>query len=181
MHRRHFIPSLGALLSFSRAGASGPREMSAELRLLALKSTPSSLGLDPTSFARTAWGTVIDISRTQGGTMSIACLAGGSTSIYFSEGGGLIGAGSNAAVAAAAGELLNDASNRLLAAPSNQTAELPPAGSVAFIGLFSSGRHRATEAESVLAGGKSPFSQTYRLAQQVFAAVQRAQPASRAR
>lgn len=181
MHRRHILLSLIPLFSFSRAGASSPREMSAELRLLALNSTPSSLGLDPSSFARTAWGTIVDVSRAQGGTMTIACLAGGNTSIYFSEGGGFIGAGSNATVAAAAAELLNDAATRLLRFPPNQTTELPPAGSVAFTGLFSNGRRRVTEAESVLASGKSNFSQTYRLAQQVFAAVQKAQPAGRAR
>ena len=181
MHRRHTLASLGAVFFVSRAGASSPREMSAELRLLALKATPGSLGLDPSSFARTAWGTVVDMSRAQGGTMIIACMAGGNTSIYFSEGGGVLGAGSNAAVAASAAKLIDDASSRLIDAPSSQTTDLPPPGSVAFIGLFSSGRRRVTEAESVLASGKSPFSQTYRLAQQVFAAVQKTQPASRAR
>ena len=181
MPRRHILASLGAALSLSRADALSPREMSAELRLLALKATPGSLGLDPSAFARTAWGTVVDISRAQGGTMTIACLASGNTSIYFSEGGGVLGAGSNAAVVAAAAELINEASRRLLDIPSSQVTNLPPAGSVAFIGLFSSGRRRVTEAESGLASGKSPLSQTYRLAQQVFIAAQKTQSASRTR
>jgi hypothetical protein len=179
MHRRHIVISLGALLSVKHAEAMSPREMSAELRHLALNATPSSLGLDRALFERTAWGVIVDVSRTHGGTMTIACLAGGATSIYFSEGGGFIGVGSNAAVAASASELLAEAASRLRAVPSSQATDLPPVGTVAFIGLFSDGRRRVAESESVLASGSSPFSQTYRFAQRVFLAAQKTQPTSR--
>jgi len=181
MRRRTLLLSPAAALTWSTAAAQSPREVSSQLRALALNTTPESLRLDPVSFQTQAYGAVVDVSRNDGESMTIVCFAEGSTSVYFSSGGGLVGLGSDPKVRSACRGLLAAVTERLKDAKPEVATELPTAGNVTVHGLFASGRRRITDREQSLAIGTSPYYETYKHARAVLSAVQTAQAAGRQR
>lgn len=98
------------------------------LRALALEADPREL-LPPPEFPGVC-GIVVDIPSS-GGHATVVALADGTTSMYTSVGGGVLGAGTHSRVAAASSRLLATAQRFLdVLTSSPATVELPPPGLV---------------------------------------------------
>ena len=115
----------------------------ADLRTMALSADPTAIGLSPSEALPTVWGVVMDLAYPEG-TATVVGLSDGTTSLYTSSGGGVIGAGEHEAVAAATLRWLRIAEESLPALRPSEDFLLPEPGEVAFAVLTYSGGHRGT-------------------------------------
>ena len=74
-----------------------PGEVMRDLRLTALQVTPEELGIDPEQFPGNIWGVLMETGFDDG-AFTLVALADGTASLYFSTGGGIIGAGQHETV-----------------------------------------------------------------------------------
>ena len=88
-------------------------------------------------------GAVVDLPGSNGGHATIVALADGTTSMYTSTGGGVIGAGEHAPVAAAALALLDRLQEILDLIPADDRTDLPSPEYLAVTVLTPAGRRRA--------------------------------------
>jgi hypothetical protein len=112
-----------------------------------------------------------------GGT-SVATLVvfdDGTTSLYFSGGGGVIGAGAHDAVKRVAQEFRGQAGHASAQFSPASRFDLPPSGTSAFYVVTDSATLTSGPVEnSVLAGGRHPLSALARAAQDVITQIRRA-------
>lgn len=111
------------------------------LRRRVLAESPADLGLAPSERLPRVWAVLVDYAA-GANVVTVTCVADGTTSLYSGVGGGIVGAGSVPAVAAAAGSLLDVAERVLDALPAADKVALPPVGSVAFLVMTYGGMHR---------------------------------------
>lgn len=111
------------------------------LRRGVLAESPAHLGLAPTERLPRVWAVLVD-HEAGAEVVTVTCVADGTTNLYSGSGGGIIGAGSVASVAAAAGSLLDVAERVLDALPAADKVALPAEGSVAFLVITYEGMHR---------------------------------------
>jgi hypothetical protein len=107
------------------------------LRTQALSSVDNGLAAPSAEHAQVS-GLVIDIPA-QGGFATVVALTDDTTSMYTSTGGGTIGAGQHAVVAAATHRLLSVVQGHLGEFTHKDDGALPPSGSVRFHVLTPSG------------------------------------------
>jgi hypothetical protein len=107
--------------------------------------------------------------------MTIVCMADGGASLYFSRGGGIVGAGKADTVRTAAQALLERAHLDTPSMRTPATTSTPLAGREHEKCNAAGGPFHASESESVLEAGKSIYSPLYRASQAVFRAIQRAE------
>ncbi len=102
---------------------------------------------------------------------TLVCMADGTTSLYYSSGGGVIGAGTHASVRRASDALLATAARSLtdIAAPEDDT--LPEAGFFRFHVPTPAGPRSATATVPELASGAHPLSPLFAAAQGVITAI----------
>jgi hypothetical protein len=132
------------------AGAShGPDPIYLALRNRLLSTSPAALGIEPTDRLPRAWAVLADLPAGDG-MVTVVVVADGTTSLYTSRGGGIIGAGSRPEVAAASANLLATCEGALDGLPQAAAVSLPPPGHVAWTVLARDGNHRleALEAEA---------------------------------
>jgi hypothetical protein len=177
MDRRTLLFLVGWQLSLEARGSESA-SMSARLRELALNTTAADLGMDAKALASRPWGIVVDVARADAGVLTIACMADGSTSLYFSLGGGVIGAGRDPAVRAACKQLLEEAAG-LPSMKARSSTSKPAPGSVAFFVLAAGGPYYASEPERSLREGSGRLSSLYRQSQAVFRAAREAESSGR--
>ncbi len=144
---------------FRRRNKTSPPERPAEI-YLGLRSqifslVPSEIGLDSP-----LWGCVLETGYPNG-TATLVCLGDGTTSLYTSTGGGIIGGGFHEAVAKANANLLHVVNQYLAEMPSSADQSLPTAGKVIIRAMTSSGQRRFEELEVELGGGRSPMSPVF--------------------
>jgi hypothetical protein len=109
----------------------------------------------------------------EGGTTLVA-IADGSTSLYLSNGGGVIGAGEHASVREAASVFLRSASDHSDKLEATTDQPLPAAGSVRFY-VNNGGSLRTAEAEEEkLTKGAHALSDLYAAGQKVLTAIREA-------
>ena len=108
----------------------------------------------------------------EGGTSySLVVLADGSISLYFSTGGGVIGAGGHPSVHRAGDAMLTVAARlQVLASPTASTA-LPKTGQVNFYLLTSKGTLLYAAPEQELGDGNDKFSELFYAGQNVITGV----------
>lgn len=85
------------------------------------------------------WTVVMDVTFDQGGAYTLSCVGDGSVSLYFSTGGGIIGAGNCAPVRQSALEFLKTAADHIANAAVSTEHPLPSAGMVRFSFVTSDG------------------------------------------
>jgi len=147
----------------------------AELRAKALAVKPADIGLASSEYASNVWGVLMETGVKEGMVYTLVVLADGSTSLYFSNGGGVIGAGEHASVRAAGIALLREASQRRLEALPTAATPLPALGEVVFYLLSSGGTLKHTAAEKELGEGKNPFSNLFYAGHAVIAQVRKSE------
>jgi hypothetical protein len=179
MDRRTLLLLSGANLG--EASGSESASMSTRLRELALRTKAADLGLSASALASRPWGVVIDIADADSGVLTIACMVDGSTSLYFSLGGGVLGAGRDPAVRAAATLLLEEAAKHVPLMRAASSTATPPPGSVAFFVLAAGGPYHDSVSERSLRAGSGKLGSLYRQSQAVFRAVRDAESGGRLR
>ena len=95
-------------LVLSGAAPADSAEVIAELRGMAFTLDPAEIGISRENFAHPVWGMVMETGFADG-FFTLMTLADGSTSLYFSNGGGMLGAGEYPAVRRAVGHYLTGA------------------------------------------------------------------------
>jgi hypothetical protein len=150
-----------------------------ELRARALSAKPADLGLSQTEYAATIWGVLMETGLPDGAAYTLVVLADGSTSLYFSTGGGVIGAGAHARVRAASTALLHEASQVRASARSTTSTPLPKPGQVVFYLLAANGTLAYGAAEESLGAGKDQFSPLFFAGHAVIAEVRKSEQGAR--
>jgi hypothetical protein len=141
-----------------------PAQAYLQLRSRILSFTPVDMGLSPSVEAPHVWGVVMETGYDVGSATLIS-LADGTTSLYYSTGGGLLGSGEYQPVAVAAKALVAQAEIHL--PQFNSTAEfpLPEVGLVRFTILTYTSNFSAEAPVKVLSSGEHRLSPLYACAQ----------------
>ncbi|MDH3402129.1 MAG: hypothetical protein OES32_06900 [Acidobacteriota bacterium] len=103
--------------------------------------------------------------------VSLVAIVDGTTSLYFSNGGGVIGAGATSAVAQASKELAAAAEGYLSQASRTEGTPLPGNGRVVFYFVTPQGTFTAEGAEEELGNDRHPFSKLFHLGHEVITAI----------
>jgi hypothetical protein len=141
-----------------------PAEIYTALRSRALTVTPADLGELPTTPPVLA--VVMDTGYPEAVATLIA-LADGTTSLYFSNGGGMIGGGEHPQIAAAAQRLVEVAVRVLGHLAQANDFPLPPEGMTQLIAVTPGGSWSANVAEAELGSGGHELSVLFFAAQDV--------------
>ena len=103
-----------------------------DLRAMALSVTATELGLPEDVPASEVWGIIMETGLRPSGSYSLVVFADGTTSLYFSTGGGIIGAGVLDPVRAASKRMLAEANEVSQAARPVTRTPVPAAGETIF-------------------------------------------------
>jgi hypothetical protein len=136
------------------------------LRRRILELAPAEAGLQPIPDAPNVWGVLMETGYDEG-IITLVCLADGTTSLYFSTGGGRLGNGQHPAVAYAAKALVAAGEPCVEGMTGTTDFPLPAAGNTRFIVLTYHGHFTGEASEAELASGWHPLSRLYDGAQQV--------------
>jgi hypothetical protein len=158
---------------FKRKPKPDPTEATREMRDMALRVEPAELGLTPTPERPHVWGVLMETGYPDA-VASLVALADGTTSLYFSNGGGIIGAGEYATVRDAAGAFLSSAdAHAARFAPVTDTP-LPAVTRVRFYVRSFGGLLGAEADEEALGRGRHPLSPVFHAGQAVITAMREA-------
>ena len=164
-------------MRFRRRADSDAAKRFVALRTQALTIGANVLGVAPTENEAHVWGLLTDIGYAEG-VVTLVVFADGTTSLYFANGGGIIGGGAHASVRAAASRLLATAErHRGMLAPA-QAAPLPAVGRVGFTLRTFAGNLGAEASEADLTGRRHPLSTLYAAAHEVITALREATEAA---
>jgi hypothetical protein len=121
------------------------------LREILLTRPPAELGIAPHEPLTTVWGALVEMGFDGGGSATVVSLADGTTSMYTSTGGGVIGAGQHNGPADASRRLLAVLQAELDQFPPADAVPLPPADAVALVVLTYDGIRRVETPQECLA------------------------------
>ena len=156
-----------------------PADVYVGLRSQLLTLDPASVGLQPSDDLPTLWGALMEMGFPEGAA-TIVSLVDGTTSMYTSTGGGVIGGGQHETVAVMSLRFLAEAERTTegLTDPSGDP-DLPPHGTVSFVLLGYSGMRTGLANEDELASMQHPLSRLYAAGQDVITALREAEESSR--
>lgn len=141
-----------------------------DLRGMMLALRPDEAGVAPTSRHPRVWGAILETGL-DNGWFTLVSLGDGTTSLYLSTGGGVIGAGEHERIAAASLAFL-DAVEHHLDAYGPDTSDDPPARGRAILrALTFSGRLAAEAPEDDLGNDRHPLSPVFHAAHEVITLV----------
>jgi len=141
-----------------------PAQVYLQLRNRILSLNPTEVGLTPTNAAPHAWGVLMETGYPVG-YASLISLADGTTSLYYSTGGGMLGSGEYTPVAEASKALVAQAENHLQYVSRVNVFSLPELGQVKFIILTYACIYAGEAPEKTVAAGKHQLSPLYIKAQ----------------
>ncbi len=144
--------------------SSEPAQSYLQLRERILNLNPTELGLKPSIAFPHAWGVIMETGYDAGSAMLVA-LADGTTSLYYSTGGGIIGSGGYSPVAEASKKLVSQADDYVRHYPATTDFPLPEVGQVKFYFMSYDGVRVAETTEDELTSGKRTLSPLYQHAQ----------------
>lgn len=126
-----------------------PAEIYNALRNQMLTLEPGEVGLEPSEEMPDVWGVLMESGHPDL-VMTLVALADGTTSLYFSYGGGMIGGGEHPSVVKAARSFLLEASNAYPAMTPTTSFPLPTTGRVKIYVLTYSGAYTIEAEEEAL-------------------------------
>jgi len=121
---------------------------------------PAAIGLEPTAQLPRVWAAMMDLALTAG-TATLLSVADGTTSLYTSAGGGVIGGGAHAEVVAATTAFLGVVDAHLDHIPATADTSLPVPGRVVLRAMGYHGPHAADVSEAELESGEHPLSPVF--------------------
>lgn len=130
------------------------------MRTMALNLTAEELGLTPENHPAEIWGILMETGY-EDGSFTLLVLADGTTSLYFSNGGGIIGAGTHETVQKASSTLLAGANHFRASTKPTSSFPKPSAGMVNFYLIGRGGVTKYSAKEQILGENKDPLSQLF--------------------
>lgn len=147
-----------------------PLETYLNLRSHILETNPNDVGIKSTEEIPNVWGVLMEFWISEN-TVTLACLADGTTSLYFSNGGGIIGSGEIEEVAEAAKIFVAAAEKYIIMMDSTNEFPLPDKEKMQFYVLTYSDAYRNDEDEDKLISGDDEFSPLFFAASEVITQV----------
>jgi hypothetical protein len=141
-----------------------PSKIYLQLRNGILDLKPEDVGIAPSIEAPHVWGVIMETSY-EVGSATLVSLADGTTSLYYSTGGGMLGSGDYTPVAEASKGFIAEAEVHLSKLPPSTDHPLPEVGWVRFIILTYSGMRSEVALLDKLATGSHPLSLLFTRAQ----------------
>ncbi len=135
-------------------------EGSQELRRMVLTTSPRDIGVTPTKEHPRVWGVLMETGYPEAAATLVALLDG-SVSLYFSNGGGIIGAGEHGSVRRAAIQFIGAAEPYVEEFSKTTEYPLPELGRVKFYILTFSGILTGDFDEHLLGEGKHELSKLF--------------------
>lgn len=130
------------------------------MRTMALNLTAKELGLTPENYPKEVWGMLMETGF-ESGSFTLLVLADGTTSLYFSNGGGIIGAGTHEKVQKASLTLLSGANYFRANTKPASSYPYPSTGEVKFYLMGREGVTKYSAKEQDLGENKDPLSQLF--------------------
>lgn len=150
---KKFFASLLALLglgspALAERTAQADGSVMQGLRMQALTLKPEQIGITQANFPKDVWGLLMETGF-ENGAFTLVALADGTTSLYFSTGGGIIGGGEHEKVRRASGNFIGWANKLEAEAKPTKDYPLPNQGEVVFYFLSRKGvlKYSAPEVE----------------------------------
>ncbi len=137
--------------------ASEPADVFAELRRQILTTAPTSIGLSPSVDNPNMWGALMETGYSEAAA-TLVMLVDGTTSLYLSTGGGIIGGGEHESVAKATQSFIKEAEKYFNGLPQTNSFPLPTVGKVRFYFLTYSGAYTTEVDEEELGNNKARLS-----------------------
>jgi hypothetical protein len=156
---------------WSRKPKADPVEVVRGLREQALSMVPKELELTPGPGHTQVWGVLMEIGFPDA-TATLVTIVDGSTSLYFSNGGGIIGAGERAGVREASQQFVALADTMVDSFSVTSSYPFPEVGRVRFYLRTFDGTRTADAAEQDLAQQEHPLSALFVAGHTVIAAIQ---------
>lgn len=151
-----------------------PEAMTQGLRKMVLGLAPADIGISAESYPHEVWGILMETGMERG-SYTLVALADGTTSLYFSTGGGIIGAGEQAPVRQASGRFIALANDSVAAARPTDAYPLPEAGQTVFYFLTFHGIRTYAAKEADLGEMRDGLSNLFHAGHGVITAVRQAQ------
>ena len=140
------------------------------LRAKLLRAKPADFGLAATPELPRVWGAMMEM-RIGAADVSLVVVAEGSTSLYFSTGGGVIGGGEHESVRAANRKLLGVIEKLFPAFVAREVPVPVLIGAVSFAVFTYDGLRAARDTEERLRDKKSPLWPAYYIGQEIITAL----------
>jgi hypothetical protein len=147
-----------------------PIRASADLRGLILHMKPEQINVSRSSEIPNVWGVMMEIGM-GGAVVTVVSLADGTTSMYFSSGGGIIGAGQHEEVALASKMFIGAAERCLELIPQSIACPMPAQGNVRFHLLTFDGYRSVENVENEIQKPSHPLYRIYESGQWVITKV----------
>jgi hypothetical protein len=160
---------------FRRKAKPDPGEAARKLRDQALTLDATELGIAPTTARPHVWAVLMETGY-QKGVATLVSFADGTSSLYFSTGGGVLGAGAHATVRAMGDALLTAAETHLADLTPMDVTPLPGVGRVRFYVRTFGGMMGAEADERVLGESRHPLSPLFHSAHAVISAIRESAP-----
>ena len=151
-----------------------PSQMSDKLRSMVLNLNPNDIGLTKESFPYPVFALIMETGFPEG-SFTLSSIADGSTSLYFSHGGGIIGGGEHEDVRKASAYLLSAAQHFSEEAVRVAAFPKPRAGEVIFYFITFDGVRSYTALEDDLGNEKDRLSPLFFAAHDVIAELRNIQ------
>lgn len=143
-----------------------PSQMTDELRSMVLSLNPKDIGITKENFSHPVFAIVMETGFPEG-SFTLSSVADGSTSLYFSSGGGIIGGGEHENVRKASSYFLSGAQHFYKKAQKVKTFPKPESGKVIFYFITFDGVRSYTALEDDLNNEKDELSDLFFAAQNV--------------
>jgi hypothetical protein len=143
-----------------RCGGDSPHEVFLRLRGQLLEVDPAELGLSPSPRLPRIWAMLMEMGLDTG-TASLVAVADGTTSLYLSTGGGVIGGGEHQAVRRVSEAFLDTAEAHLDRLQPISEAPPPQTGAIRFHALTFDSLRSAEVEEGELVDGQSELASLF--------------------
>jgi len=137
-----------------------PEQMIDELRSMVLNLNPNDIGITKENFPHPVYAIVMETGIPKG-SYTLSSIADGSTSLYFSTGGGIIGGGEHENVRKASGNFLSGAQHFYEKAKKVTTFPRPESGNVIFYFITFDGVFSYSALEEDLGNEKDDLSDLF--------------------
>ena len=169
----------GTMAFWSKKKSPEPAEASRALRDAALSSPAEDLGLAPSAEHPNVFGIIMETGYPEA-VATLSVFGEGSTSLYFSNGGGVIGAGQHESVRTTHSPLFREAETQLGAFRPAKDTERPPVGRVRFYLRTFGGTVSAEADEQDLGNMRHQLSPLFHAAHATIAAIRGTSTGARA-
>ena len=160
---------------FRRKRKAKDEEAVRALREQVFRVEPQELGLTPTTARPHVWGVLMETGYPEA-VVTLVAIADGTTSLYFSNGGGILGAGEHESVRAASEMLLEVAEAHLGSFSAAATPKIPQVGRVRFHVRTFAGTLTAEAGEEDLGEDRHVLSPVFYAAHEVIGAIRECSP-----